>query len=203
MRSKPIEVIVAATPDGEIGYKNTLPWRLKGDLKRFKELTMGNILIMGKNTYESLPGPLEGRTVIVVSKSLFTKVGEIPGDVFVTQSLPDALTLANRMKRGPTIFIAGGASLYESVLQWPAVKVHLTTVYKEAAEGYDTVIRNFNVLDTFQVIGEPIEVYDEVVDTLVHESPVASMYDKFSTWEKQKLSHTYTTLVSPQYHSRP
>lgn len=170
--TKSLEVILAATPAGEIGYKNTIPWRLVGDLRRFKQLTMGHTLIMGRNTYESLPGSLDGRDVIVVSKSLVQKNvdsrpwGEILDEehhvcclkvlsnstVYAAATLEIALEVAARLQ-GTKVFIAGGASLYEEFLSHPETVdlVHLTLVYKQpdipAGETYDAKIENFNLRD--------------------------------------------------------
>lgn len=140
--SKPIEVILAATPKGEIGYNNAIPWHLKGDLQRFRHLTMGQIVVMGKNTYQSLPKPLVGRQVIVVSASLAQK-SELDDDVHFVSSLREALLLAKSLP-GKKIMIAGGVTLYQAVLQFPCI-VHLTLVFKQSLSGYDTVIKNFNM----------------------------------------------------------
>jgi dihydrofolate reductase len=155
MNNKPLEMIVAATARGEIGYQNTIPWRLKGDLRRFKEITMGNIVIMGKNTYESLPGPLEGRTVIVVSTSLaatYSLVGSPLGrciknpNVFYVHSLSAALKYAKDME-GDKILIAGGVQLYRAALDMP-ITLHLTLVHKkpEFEKKWDALVAEHGML---------------------------------------------------------
>lgn len=71
-----MKLIVACTPSGGIGFKNTLPWpNLKGDLPRFKQLTNSQVVIMGRNTWDSLPiKPLPHRTNIVVTSTLIPTI---------------------------------------------------------------------------------------------------------------------------------
>lgn len=169
MKNKPLKMIVAATARGEIGYQNTLPWRLKGDLRRFKEITLGNIVVMGRNTYESLPGPLEGRVVIVISSAL-ARTSEIGGAVHFVRTLDDALKLA-RFLPGEKVLIAGGVRLYEEAMKMP-ITLHLTLVHKASANGYDAVIPNFNLNDfilnpSASLSFTPFTVFDTDPDTNV------------------------------------
>jgi dihydrofolate reductase len=155
--AKLIEVIVAATHKGEIGYKGTIPWKLEGDLKRFKERTMGNIVLMGRKTVESLPGPLLGRTLIVVSKSISDRIGDDgpseEDDAFITKyqisdvvdSLQSGIELAQSTDFYPdqqSIFIAGGTGIYEEAIPLADV-LHLTGVFPNGDVEYDAVIPNF------------------------------------------------------------
>ena len=176
--SKQIEVILASTLQGEIGFNNTIPWKLKGDLKRFRDLTMGNIVIMGKNTYQSLPKKLDGRKVIVVSKSLFNATFRAPDeeDLYFASSLKDALIIAKTID-GNKIVVAGGVALYEAILNFPCI-VHLTTVYKKSENGYDAKIDNFN-LSNF-ILMQPVEV----------------ILDRNETTNLMEVSHTYSTYCS-------
>lgn len=223
MSQYPIELIVAATPDGEIGYANTIPWHLKGDLKRFRETTMGHVVIMGRKTYESLPGTLKGRTIVVVSETLLKEnkgrrhpgpgfmsfVDSIQCKVLFAMSLMDALAVAMAeviLMPECKIFVAGGARLYEEALEMmddnPNMRltVHLTTVYKDPiTEAYDTVIKNFDRLDRYDLVGDPIVVYDEE-----WKDPPAQHLDPGGWyWPdplprqliSRTLSHTYSTLV--------
>ncbi len=132
-------LILAATKNGEIGYKNTIPWKLKGDLKRFKILTGGSVVIMGRNTFESLPGPLPERHVIVVTSdnALHLRYPGYPQPIYTARNLEAAIRCAHHIIEGitntdfaPDIFIAGGARLYEEGLKI-ADKVFLTLVHKE------------------------------------------------------------------------
>jgi dihydrofolate reductase len=105
---KMISAIVAMATNRCIGRDNTLPWRLPADLKRFKQLTMGHTLVMGRKTYESIGRPLPGRTTVVVTRQR----DYAPEGVQVAHSLEQALELA----RGDEVFIAGGADLYRQAM---------------------------------------------------------------------------------------
>lgn len=105
-----ISIIVAVSEDWGIGNGNKLLWHIPEDLKRFKRLTLGNTVIMGKKTWESLPRrPLPGRKNIVLT--------DIPGeciDCSVTAySIEDAL---NKCEHGEEIFVIGGGSVYRQFM---------------------------------------------------------------------------------------
>jgi|EndMetStandDraft_3_1072993.scaffolds.fasta_scaffold00001_100 dihydrofolate reductase len=136
-----IAMILASTINGEIGYKNTIPWKLKGDLPRFKDLTTGNVLIMGRSSYESLPGPLKDRIVIVLTRdpAFASEVHDPENKVYSASSLPEAIENARSFKT-PIIFLAGGASIYEEGMGL-ADYVYLTLVHKSAPK-YDTRVKN-------------------------------------------------------------
>jgi dihydrofolate reductase len=102
-------LIVAAAANGVIGMENRLPWRLPEDLQRFKKLTMGHHLIMGRKTYESIGRPLPGRTTIVLTR---TAGFDVPG-VLVARSVEDAFALAGN---DPEPFVCGGAEVYKAAL---------------------------------------------------------------------------------------
>jgi dihydrofolate reductase len=105
-----LSLIVAMTRSGVIGRGGALPWKLSADLKRFKALTMGHAIIMGRKTYESLGRPLPGRTSIVVTRqSGFHAAAEL----LVAHSLADALHLAAKDDRP---FVIGGADIYAQSL---------------------------------------------------------------------------------------
>src|SRR4051812_8705967 len=105
-------VLVAAVADnGVIGQGGAMPWRLKADLARFRAMTMGKPVIMGRKTYDSIGKPLAGRTTIVVSRD---PVLAIAGAV-ITPGLAQALAVAqgDALRRGVgEIIIAGGADIY-------------------------------------------------------------------------------------------
>jgi dihydrofolate reductase len=141
-----IAMILASTINGEIGYKNTIPWKLKGDLPRFKDLTNGNVLIMGRSSYESLPGPLKGRIVIVLTRdpAFASEVHDPENNVYSASSLPEAIENARTFKT-QVIFLAGGASIYEEGMGIADV-VYLTLVHKHAPK-YDTRVKNMHFPD--------------------------------------------------------
>jgi dihydrofolate reductase len=103
-----------------IGHKGKLPWDIPEDLNRFKKLTMGNTVVMGRKTYESIGRPLVNRYNIVVSSSLRTNL------VHVVESLEDAIKCAVT----ENIFIIGGQKLYEEALD-RAEYIFLTLVHKQ------------------------------------------------------------------------
>jgi dihydrofolate reductase len=119
-----ISIIVAAAENGIIGRDGGLPWHLSDDLRRFKRLTMGHTIIMGRRTWESIGRALPGRRTIVVSRN--PKLQIDVADVEVAASLDKALELANA--RGEDeVFIVGGAELYRESLS-RADRIYLTRV---------------------------------------------------------------------------
>jgi dihydrofolate reductase len=119
-----ISIIVAMSSNRVIGLNNALPWRLSADLKRFKQLTMGHCLIMGRKTFESIGRPLPGRTMIVVTHQ---KDYEREG-VQVVRSLDEALAKAT----DDEVFIGGGAEIYRQTID-RADRLYLTVIQKEFA----------------------------------------------------------------------
>ncbi len=122
-----ISHIVAVGRGGVIGVDNSLPWRVEGELSRFKRLTMGRVVIMGRKTYDSLPKKLEGRRVIVLSKRAKTIEGAV-----VAHSLSEALM---HCKGEPEVFIVGGASVYKDTISL-VDKVYYTDV--DSSQSGDT-----------------------------------------------------------------
>jgi len=117
-----LSAIVAMAANRCIGRDNTLPWRLPADLKRFKQLTMGRTLILGRKTYESIGRPLPGRTILVVTRQR----DYAPEGVQVAHSLEEALERAG----GDEVFIAGGAELYRQAMD-RVERLHLTQVHSD------------------------------------------------------------------------
>jgi dihydrofolate reductase len=121
-----IHIIAAMTPARVIGAHNGLPWHISADLKRFKALTMGHRIVMGRNTYDSIGRPLPGRENIVVSRS---RAG-IDGCT-VLGSLEAALDLPKSRSETLT-FVIGGAQLYAHAMQDFAARIamlHITHIY--------------------------------------------------------------------------
>lgn len=104
--------VVAIAENGVIGRGNAIPWRLKSDMQRFRRLTMGKPVVMGRKTFQSLPKPLPGRTNIVVTRdATFQAAGAL-----VTTSFAHAFEIArgDALRRFATeIMVIGGAELYE------------------------------------------------------------------------------------------
>lgn len=120
-----VSLIVAMERNGVIGRDGSLPWHLSSDLKRFKLLTMGHHIIMGRKTFESIGRLLPGRTTIVVTRQAeFDAAGAI-----VTHNLSDAISAA---ADDDEAFIIGGAEIYQQAL--PLVdRIYLTEVDMDIA----------------------------------------------------------------------
>lgn len=104
-----VTLIAAMAGDGLIGRAGDLPWRLSTDLRRFKRLTMGKPLIMGRRTYASIGRPLPGRRCVVLSRTLT----EAPAGTTLFESLDAAL---RALADAPEIIIGGGAAVYAEAL---------------------------------------------------------------------------------------
>ena len=117
-----ISIIVAVAKNNVIGNKGTMPWKIKGEQRRFKELTTGHTIIVGRKTFEVEGKPLPNRKTIVISK---TKNIECENCVTV-KSLKEALELAKDEKE---IFIAGGGEIYRQVLPMTD-RIYLTIIDK-------------------------------------------------------------------------
>ena len=116
-----ITLIVAVADSGVIGRDNTLPWHLPEDLKRFKRLTMGKPMVMGRKTFESIGKPLPGRQNIVVTRDAnYQRDG-----VTVVHDLDAAVRAAGDV---PEIMVIGGAELFRLSLPL-AGRIHLTRVH--------------------------------------------------------------------------
>ena len=118
-----ISIIAAVADNGVIGRDGDLPWRLPADLKRFKKITMGKPMIMGRKTWESIGKALPGRVSIIVSRDpAFRAEGGV-----VATSIVEALVEANDSDE---VMVIGGAALYASLLPRADV-MYLTAVHAE------------------------------------------------------------------------
>jgi dihydrofolate reductase len=119
----PITIVVARADNGVIGKDGGLPWRLPADLKHFKQVTMGTAMIMGRRTFDSLPGLLPGRRHIVLTRDrAWARDG-----VEVAHDAETALALA----RGAPVSIIGGAEIF-ALFEARANAVELTEVHIDA-----------------------------------------------------------------------
>jgi dihydrofolate reductase len=129
-----IVLIVAVAENGVIGAGGAIPWRLKGDMQRFKAMTMGKPVVMGRKTFVSLRRPLPGRTNIVVTRDRdFYAAGAV-----VTTSLAQARAIAagDAMRRFATeIAVIGGAEIYN---QWMDIADRLEVTEVHARPDGDT-----------------------------------------------------------------
>ncbi|WP_379923090.1 dihydrofolate reductase [Erythrobacter sp. R86502] len=124
--SAAIVLIYARAANGAIGNDGDLPWRLPADLKRFKALTMHKPMIMGRKTFQSLPGLLPGRRHIVLSR----RDGFAPDGVDVAGSVQEALALAAQGNDSGEIAIIGGAAIYD-VFMPLAHRIELTQIHAD------------------------------------------------------------------------
>lgn len=124
-----VVIVAAIGRNGVIGVDGGLPWRIPEDLARFKEMTMGHALVMGRATFESIGRPLPGRSNIVLTR----RPDWSHEGVDTARSLEEALDIAR--ERGQDVYIAGGADVYEQALPI-ADSMELTEV--DAAPDGDT-----------------------------------------------------------------
>lgn len=122
-----LSLVVAASTNNVIGLKGDMPWGrgLKDDLRRFKALTMGHPILMGRKTWDSIGKPLPGRTSIVISRSALA----LPEGVLGAASLEQALSLAKAAPGGEEAMLIGGGQLYAAALAL-VDRLYLTRVLK-------------------------------------------------------------------------
>lgn len=116
-----ISLVVAVAENGVIGHGNTLPWHLPADLQRFKSLTLGKPIVMGRKTHESIGRPLPGRTNIIVSR----QAGLQFEGCIVVGSLAAAIAAAGQVDE---VAVIGGAEIYAQALSSADV-IYLTRVH--------------------------------------------------------------------------
>ena len=115
----PITIVAAIARNSALGKDNAIPWRAPSDLKRFREITWGRPLIMGRKTWQSIGKPLPGRQIIVVTRDLAFVEENRPENLHVAHDFEQALVQADKLGRAmhaAEIIIAGGAELYRQGL---------------------------------------------------------------------------------------
>ncbi len=122
MKRPIISIIACIGKNRELGYNNDLIWKIPEDLKYFKSVTSGHVVIMGQRTYESIGRALPERTNIVLSD----KADFAPSDAIVARSMDDALSKANEYEE-VEIFFIGGAYVYSQAIEF-ADRLYLTLV---------------------------------------------------------------------------
>jgi dihydrofolate reductase len=118
-----VSLIVAVAENGVIGRDGQLPWHLSSDLKRFKRLTMGHALVMGRRTFESIGRPLPGRESFVLTR----REDFQPEGVHVVRDLATAL---DRAAAWGEVFVTGGAEVFREALPL-AGRIYLTRVHAD------------------------------------------------------------------------
>ena len=142
-----LSIIVAVASDGAIGRANDLLWHLPADLKRFKELTTGHTILMGRKTFESLPrGPLPNRRNIIISRSLPAQPG--------AEVYPTIQQAMEACASDEEVFIIGGGEIYRQLLP-NTERIYLTRVQASFSDAEVF----FPELDPTEWIEEAREVY--------------------------------------------
>ncbi len=122
-----VELVVAASQNDVIGRGGRLPWHLREDLRRFKALTLGRHILMGRKTYQSIGRALPGRTNLVLTRA----AGFVAADCRVVASLEEA----RRSAAGDfPLMVIGGAEVYRQSLGF-AARIHLTVVHTRVEDG--------------------------------------------------------------------
>ena len=121
-----VTLVAAVARNGVIGADGGIPWHLPGEQRRFKELTLGHVLVMGRLTYESIGRPLPGRTTVVVTRTAGWSAGD--DGVLVAPGVPEAIALAATVDE--EVFVVGGSRVYEDALPL-ADRLELTWVDAE------------------------------------------------------------------------
>jgi len=137
--------IVCMDNNRAIGRQNRLLFRLSADLKHFKELTAGGHLLMGRNTFDSLPGPLPGRTHVVLSRD----PEFAPPRVTVLRSMEEAKVFAAHV---PDIWLIGGAKIYEAML--PLCDAAYVTKVDAEAPGADAFFPDIDAMPEWKCVEE-------------------------------------------------
>ena len=148
MTRPPVTAVVAVTPAGVIGHNGDMPWRLREDLRRFKRLTMGGVLVMGRKTFDSIGRPLPGRRTVVLTRSdQWQHTG-----VQVARSPQQAIQLAG----ADPIFVVGGAEIYRELLP-QCDQIYLTRVFSQVSGDthLELDLSGFRVVERYRVPAGP------------------------------------------------
>ena len=128
MSGTSLSIIAAVADNGVIGAGGGMPWRLSSDLKRFRTLTVGKPVIMGRKTFETIGKPLAGRANIVISG----RAGFAPAGVDVVRNLSAAIAVAgNRADAGGEVMVIGGGEIYSAAIGL-ADRLYVTHVHASA-----------------------------------------------------------------------
>ncbi len=139
-----LSIIAARSENNVIGKDGKIPWHIEGEQEQFRQLTVGNTVIMGRKTYEDIGHPLPGRRTIVVSG---TRLFEGEG-LLTAASFKDAVDMAGE----GDVFVAGGYALYKEAI--PLADVMYITEVKTVVEDGDVFFPVFNADDFDLSIGE-------------------------------------------------
>lgn len=166
-----LRVILAIDPNGVIGVNGDLPWHYKADMQRFKTLTMGNTVIMGRKTFDSLPKPLTGRHLRVVSKTLQRWQSPAPVGCMFCPDFESAL----KAVEDEEVYVAGGATIYEEAFRSQRVDfVDVTRVPEvHIAPSLEDAVTRFELepwLREFMIISKHTNETDPRLTHLMYEA---------------------------------
>ena len=130
MQTPIISIVAAIGNHRELGKNNELLWHIPDDLKRFKELTLGHPVIMGRKTFESIVAtigkPLPGRTNIVITREPHTHTSNLGDNTYFVASIEEAIAMAKEFD-STEIFVIGGGQIYEAALPYVG-RLYLTII---------------------------------------------------------------------------
>jgi len=173
---KDIGIIVAATTNGGIGYKNTLPWHIPEELKLFRKITTTvenenkcNCIIMGKNTWHSIPNkPLKNRVNIIITSNEYEKMKnsiDNGNNIIVVRDFIEAINHLNRTDSIEKGFIIGGAQLYNNCLEKYLDKikhVYMSLIFDKNYE-CDRFIETKLIYDNFIINKDDVITTDKYI----------------------------------------
>lgn len=141
-KDKKVIAIVATGNSGEIGKDNALLWHIRAELQQFKQVTLGNVLLMGRKTVESLPQPLKGRIVVEFSKiNILTTT--------IEDALDECFWCCNTWLNTDKIYVCGGGQTYKS-----AEKYTDAIILTRIGKSYPNADTFYNVPDGFKKVGD-------------------------------------------------
>ena len=155
-----------------LGKNGELLYNIKSDMENFKRLTVGNVVIMGRSTFESLPGkkPLKGRINIVLTSNenyFVPDADEEFKDTYVCKNLEEADNLCYSMFPDKELFIIGGAITYELAFRFDMIDKVILTLVNDDKEG-DCYFPPFENDEKFRVIFKTLSLRDQPTDTYYH-----------------------------------
>jgi dihydrofolate reductase len=155
--TKRVVLVAAVARNGVIGNGPDIPWKLPGEQRLFKELTMGHTLLMGRTTYESIGRPLPGRTTIVLTRSPDWAPGPSGDGVLVAHSIEEALVRAADLPGD--VMVAGGGEVYAAALPYADEQVLSEVDLEPAGDAFYPAYDRSAWMETSR---EPHDGYDRV-----------------------------------------
>lgn len=153
-----VVLVAAVARNGVIGDGPDIPWRIPGEQRLFKELTVGHTLLMGRTTYESIGRPLPGRTTIVLTRDPSWSAGDVDG-VLVAHSVDAALELADTLPAAAQVMVAGGGEVYAAA--FPHADEQVLSLVDRSPEG-DAFYPTYDAAAWLETAREEHEGYERV-----------------------------------------